>query len=56
MSFALYLVGFAIMIAGLAYGAHLAHIPEHWIAVLAIVLAGIGLLKGVRAERPKDRS
>lgn len=54
MSFALYLLGFAIMIAGLAYGAHLMHIPEHWVVVLAVVLAGVGLLKGVKATRPKD--
>ena len=54
MSFGLYLVGFAIMIAGLAYGAHLMHVPEHWVVVFAIVLAGVGLLKGVKATRLKD--
>ena len=33
MSFGLYASGFAIVIAGLIYGAYLIHIPAHWIAV-----------------------
>ena len=40
MSFALYAVGFLIVIAGLVRGAHLMHLPPHWIAVGAIVLTG----------------
>jgi hypothetical protein len=31
MSFGLYAIGFAIMIGGLMYGAHLMHMPTHWI-------------------------
>jgi hypothetical protein len=42
MSFGLYATGFAIVIAGLIYGAYLMHIPGHWIAVGAIVLLGVG--------------
>jgi hypothetical protein len=38
MSFGIYAVGFAIMICRLMYGAHLMHVPVHWIAVGAIVL------------------
>jgi hypothetical protein len=44
MSFGLYAIGFAIMIGGLIYGAHLMHMPTYWIAVGAIVLLGIGIL------------
>ena|SRR5271165_3362666 len=33
MSFGLYSAGFAIVIAGLIYGAHLMHVPTHWIVV-----------------------
>jgi hypothetical protein len=54
MSFGLYGIGFAILIGGLIYGAHLVHMPAHWIVVGAIVLAGIGILSGVKATRQKD--
>jgi hypothetical protein len=56
MSFGIYAVGFAIMIGGLMYGAHLMHIPAHWIAVGAIVLLGVGILSGVKATRQRDSS
>jgi hypothetical protein len=56
MSFGLYAIGFAIMIGGLIYGAHLMHVPTHWIAVGAIVLLGVGILSGVKATRQKDPS
>jgi hypothetical protein len=54
VSFGLYSVGFVLVIAGLVYGAHLMHIPAHWIAVGAIVLLGMGILTGVKATRQKD--
>lgn len=54
MSFGLYAIGYAIMIGGLIYGAHLLHVPAHWIAVGAIVLIGVGILSGVKATRQKD--
>jgi uncharacterized membrane protein len=56
MSFGLYAIGFAIMIGGLTYGAHLMHVPTHWIVVGAIVLLGVGILSGVKATRQKDLS
>jgi uncharacterized membrane protein len=54
MSFGLYAIGFAILIGGLIYGAHLLHMPAHWIVVGAIVMLGIGILSGVKATRQKD--
>ena len=54
MSFGLYAVGFAILIGGLIYGAYLMHMPGRWIVVGAIVLAGVGILTGVKATRQKD--
>ena len=54
MSFGLYSIGFAILIGGLIYGAHLVHMPGHWIVVGTIVLAGIGILTGVKATRQRD--
>ena len=54
MSFGLYAAGFAIVIAGLIYGAHLMHVPTHWIVVGSVVLLGLGILSGVKATRQKD--
>lgn len=54
MSFGLYATGFLILIGGLIYGAHLVHMPTHWIVVGAIVMLGIGILSGVKATRQKD--
>ena len=54
MSFGIYSIGFAIVIGGLIYAAYLLHIPAHWIAAGAVVLLGIGILKGVKTTRQKD--
>ena len=54
MSFGLYSIGFAIVIGGLIYAAYLMHMPAHWIAVGAIVLLGLGIVKAVTATRQKD--
>ena len=54
MSFTLYVIGSAVAIGGLTYGAHLAHVPTHWIAVGAIVLVGLGIVSGVTHTRDKD--
>jgi hypothetical protein len=56
MSFGLYAIGFAILIAGLTYAAYLVHMPAHWIVVGAIVLLGVGILSAVKATRQKDPS
>jgi hypothetical protein len=54
MSFGIYAAGFAILIGGLVYAAHLVHTPTHWIIVGALVMIGIGILSGVKATRQKD--
>ena len=54
MSFGIYAIGFAILIAGLVYGAYLMHMPTRWIVVGAVVLLGVGILSGVKATRQKD--
>jgi hypothetical protein len=54
MSFSLYVVGFLILIAGLAYGAVLLHVPGQWIGVGTIVLVGLAVLMGVKTTRQKD--
>jgi hypothetical protein len=54
MSFGIYAGGFAVLIVGLAYAAHLMRMPAHWIAAGAVVMIGIGILSAVKATRQKD--
>jgi hypothetical protein len=56
MSFGIYAVGYLILIIGLAYLAHLMHIPQHYILAGAIILVGIGVVTGVQCTRHKDPS
>jgi hypothetical protein len=56
MSFLIYLIGYALLIAGLAVGAHMMHIPPRWIGVGILVLAGLGVLTGVARTRQRDPS
>lgn len=55
MSFALYLMGFVIVIAGVAWGMAYAGIPTTWVLITCVVLLGIGILTAVTNERSKDR-
>ena len=54
MSFALYLIGFLVLIAGLAFGANMMHVAPRWIAVGVIVLTGFGIVSGVARTRQRD--
>jgi hypothetical protein len=54
MSFGIYSIGFAIVIGGLIYAAHLMHVPVHWIVVGSLVLLGVGILSAVKSTRHKD--
>jgi hypothetical protein len=56
MSYALYVIGFVIVIGGLIYGAVLMHVPTQWIVVGSVVLLGLAILTGVKATRQKDPS
>lgn len=55
-SLTIFIIGFIVLIVGLAYGANLAGVPPQWIAVGAVVLAGIGVVMGVTRTRAKDPS
>ncbi len=56
MSFALYVVGFIILVAGLAYAASLAGLGTQWIVAGVLVLLGLGIAMGVTRTRQKDPS
>lgn len=53
-SFGTYLLGFLLVIAGLAFGAYLLNVPTTWIAVGVVVLLGIGVLTATTRTRPRD--
>jgi hypothetical protein len=56
MSFGIYAVGYLILIIGIAYLAHLMHVPQTYIVAVAIILFGIGIVTGVQSTRNKDPS
>lgn len=52
-SFGIYIIGFIILIIGLALGANMLGVPSMWIGIGVIVLVGIGVLSGVgKTKRP----
>ncbi len=54
MSFGLYMLGFVILIGGLAWAAVLAGAPQIYVIVGAVVLLGIGIISAVKRTRLKD--
>jgi cadmium resistance protein CadD (predicted permease) len=54
MSFGIYLGGIVVVLAGLIYGAVLAHAPVPWIVVGALIILGGGILAAVKATRQRD--
>ena len=54
MSFALYTIGLVLLIAGLAYAATLAHVPQRWVGVGVIIMVGIGIMSAVARTRMRD--
>jgi len=55
MSFMIYIVGYIILIIGLAIGAYLLHLPQKWIGVGILCLIGVAIIQGVTSTRKKDR-
>ncbi len=56
MSFALYLIGFAIFLGGVAWALVVAGVPQLYIAIAVVILLGVGILTGVTRTRGKDPS
>lgn len=54
MSFALYLLGFAFVIGGIAWALVEAGVRTEYILITSVILVGIAILKGVTRTRPKD--
>lgn len=53
-SFSTYLIGFVVLVLGLAIAAYLLNAPTMWIAVGVIVLIGLGILMATSRTKPKD--
>ena len=53
-SFQTYLLGFIILIVGLAIAAYLLGVEPLWIAVGALVLIGIGVITATNNTKPRD--
>lgn len=51
MNFALYGLGYLLVIIGVAYIAHLMRIPQAWIGAIVLVLLGIGVLSASKLTK-----
>ncbi|HSE27896.1 MAG TPA: hypothetical protein VLA95_06665 [Gemmatimonadales bacterium] len=54
MSFALYVAGFLVLIAGVAWGMVTLGMPTTWVLIASVILLGIGILTGVARTRSRD--
>lgn len=53
-SFGTYILGFIVLIAGLALAAWLLGAPPTWIVVGVVVLLGIGIISATSRTKPRD--
>jgi ABC-type multidrug transport system permease subunit len=53
-AFALYMIGFLMIIGGLGYGAFRLGVPHVWIIIGTIIVLGIGFTTGASRTRRRD--
>ncbi len=56
MSFALYLLGFATLIGGIAWALVTAGVAPLYVGIACVILLGLGIITGVAKTRTKDPS
>jgi len=56
MSFALYFIGFLIVIGGVAWGLITADVRPLYVEITCVILLGLGIVTGVTYTRSKDRA
>ena len=56
MSFALYLIGLALFIGGIAWGLTTLGISQLYIGITCLILLGLGVMLAVSRTRAKDPS
>ena len=54
MSFPIYLVGFVIVIAGVAWAMTTAGVSTTWVLITSVILLGIGVVTAATRTRSKD--
>ncbi len=54
MSFALYLLGLAVLIGGIAWALITAGVATIYVAIGCVIVAGIGIMMAVSRTRTKD--
>lgn len=53
-SFSWYLIGFIILVIGLAWAAIMLGVQTLWVAIGVVVLLGMGIMMATRREKPRD--
>jgi membrane-bound acyltransferase YfiQ involved in biofilm formation len=54
MSFLIYLIGFMVIIAGVAWALIMAGVAFLKIAIVCLIILGLGIVSGVVKTRPRD--
>ena len=54
MTFLIYVIGFVLLIAGVAWGLAVAGVATVYIAIVCLILLGLGVLTGATRTRHKD--
>ncbi|MGQ3051813.1 MAG: hypothetical protein ACT6S0_08515 [Roseateles sp.] len=54
MSFALYILGLAVLLGGLAWALITAGLAMTYVAIACLIVAGIGIMMAVSRTRAKD--
>jgi hypothetical protein len=54
MSLIIYLIGFALVIGGIAWGLTVAGVSTVYVMIAAVILAGIAVVTGVTRTRGRD--
>jgi hypothetical protein len=54
MSFALFILGLAVLVGGIAWGLIVAGIAATYVAIICLVVAGMGIMMAVSRTRTKD--
>jgi hypothetical protein len=56
MSFVLYILGLVLVIGGIAWGLVAAHVATTYVAIVCLIVGGIGVMMAVSRTRLKDPS
>lgn len=54
MSFALYMIGLVLLVAGVAWGLSMAGLAPVYIGIASVIVLGIGIMMAVSRTRLKD--